>query len=107
MILLQHWSILLFDTHLRRAPLDQSRKWGIYYTTNLLFKTYFKLNHISLCKNILRALQASSTDMPPFESFPKSHIVTFRYYIGVIHFLEEDYQQVVHTSMSLYLGRSL
>ena len=27
-----------------RAPLESSRKWGLYYTTNLLFKTYFKVN---------------------------------------------------------------
>ena len=26
-----------------RAPIEESRKWGIYYTTNLLFKTYFKV----------------------------------------------------------------
>ncbi|KAI9868206.1 MAG: PCI domain-containing protein 2 [Trichoglossum hirsutum] len=74
-----------------RAPLEESRKWGLYYTTNLLFKTYFKLNSIGLSKNILRALEASSSDMPPLEAFPKSHIVTFKYYVGVIWFLEEDY----------------
>jgi COP9 signalosome complex subunit 12 len=26
-----------------RAPIGESRKWGLYYTTNLLFKTYFKV----------------------------------------------------------------
>ena len=31
--------------------------------------------------------------MPDLSLFPKSHIVTFRYYNGVIHFLEEDYAQ--------------
>ncbi|KAL7271234.1 COP9 signalosome (CSN) subunit [Rhizina undulata] len=74
-----------------RAPLDESRKWGTYYIVNLLFKTYFKLNAITLSKNILRALQATNADMPALESFPKSHIVTFKYYVGVICFLEEDY----------------
>lgn len=76
-----------------RAPLEESRKWGLYYTTNLLFKTYFKLNSIGLSKNILRALSASRTDMPALEVFPSSHIVTFKYYVGVIQFLEEDYAQ--------------
>lgn len=28
------------------------------------------------------------------EQFPKSHIVTFRYYLGVIHFLDEEYHKV-------------
>ena len=32
--------------------------------------------------------------MPPLDAFPKSHVVTFKYYVGVIHFLEEDYVQV-------------
>lgn len=31
--------------------------------------------------------------MPSLDSFPKSHIVTFKYYVGVIRFLEEDYAQ--------------
>ena len=29
--------------------------------------------------------------MPPFDNYPKSHQVAFKYYVGVIHFLEEDY----------------
>ncbi|KAG8533890.1 uncharacterized protein KY384_001631 [Bacidia gigantensis] len=74
-----------------RAPLPESRKWGLYHAANLLFKTYFRLNSISLCKNILRAISASSTDMPPDSQFPKSHICTFKYYVGVIQFLSEDY----------------
>ncbi|KAI9837067.1 MAG: COP9 signalosome (CSN) subunit [Sarea resinae] len=74
-----------------RAPVEDSRKWGLYYTANLLFKTYFKLNSIGLSKNILRAIEASKSDMPELEYFPAAHIVTFKYYVGVIHFLEEDY----------------
>ncbi len=31
--------------------------------------------------------------MPALEAFPRSHIVTFKYYVGVIQFLEEDYAQ--------------
>lgn len=77
-----------------RAPLHESRKWGIYNIINLLFKTYFKLNSITLSKNILNALKASSGDMPQLEAFPKSHQVTFKYYWGVIQFLEEDYVKV-------------
>ncbi|KAE9963716.1 hypothetical protein BLS_008984 [Venturia inaequalis] len=74
-----------------RAPLDESRKWGIYYVTNLLFKIYFKLGSLNLAKNPLRSIAASSSDMPPLDAFPKSHQVTFNYYSGVISFLDEDY----------------
>jgi hypothetical protein len=31
-----------------RAPLEESRKWGIYNMTNLLFKTYFKVPEVDL-----------------------------------------------------------
>lgn len=76
---------------LSRAPIEESRKWGLYNIINLLFKTYFKLNSISLSKNILRALQAGSADIPDLKAFPKAHQVTFKYYVGVIYFLEENY----------------
>jgi hypothetical protein len=32
--------------------------------------------------------------MPDLSAFPKSHQVTFKYYLGVIQFLEEDYVKV-------------
>jgi COP9 signalosome complex subunit 12 len=76
-----------------RAELTESRKWGIYSTTNLLFKTYFKLNSISLTKNVIRALEAASDDLPPLDLFPKSHRCTFKYYRGVIEFLQEHYTE--------------
>ncbi|KAL9595574.1 MAG: hypothetical protein Q9219_006370 [cf. Caloplaca sp. 3 TL-2023] len=52
-----------------------------------------RLNSISLSKNCLRALQAAKADMPPMDAFPKSHSVTFRYYVGVIQFLDEEYSR--------------
>ncbi|OGE51708.1 hypothetical protein PENARI_c012G03269 [Penicillium arizonense] len=76
-----------------RAPIEESRKWGIYQMTNLLFKTYFKINSVGLTKNILRAIKASSADLPSLDAFPKAHIVTFKYYVGVIHFLDENYAE--------------
>jgi hypothetical protein len=76
-----------------RAPLEESRKWGIYFIVNLLFKTYFKLNSASLSRTILTSLKAFNGrgDMPPLEAFPKSQRVTFKFYEGVLYFLEEDY----------------
>ncbi|KAI0409905.1 PCI domain-containing protein [Xylaria palmicola] len=76
-----------------RAPLEESRKWGVYYAVNLLFKTYFKLNSEPLSKNILRAISAGRSDIPPIDKFPKSQQVTFKYYEGVLAFLEENYVQ--------------
>ena len=53
-----------------------------------------QLHKISLCKSILKALDAGRSDIPDLALFPKSHVVTFRYYVGVIHFLDEDYFKV-------------
>lgn len=40
------------------------------------------------------------------EAFPKSHVVTFRYYVGVIHFLDEEYAKVsLHLSVILCFGQ--
>ncbi|WEW58309.1 COP9 signalosome (CSN) subunit [Emydomyces testavorans] len=76
-----------------RAPIEESRKWGVYNAVNLSFKTYFKLGTVSSCKSLLHAMEASQADMPPLTVFPKSHIVTFKYYLGVILFLEEAYKE--------------
>ena len=53
-----------------------------------------QLNSINLTKNVLRALDASSEDLPPLQSYPKAHVVTFKYYRGVIAFLDENYSDV-------------
>lgn len=77
----------------RSQDLEKSRKWGIYGVINILFKTYFKLNSAGLCKNVLKALTAYQGDMPALEQFPKPQRTTFKYYEGVIYFLEENYAE--------------
>ncbi|KAF2205342.1 hypothetical protein GQ43DRAFT_362599 [Delitschia confertaspora ATCC 74209] len=89
-ILNRMFSICLGD----RNPIMDSRKWGTYYMANLQFKTYFKLKAISLSKNIIRSINAQN-DLPELESFPKSHRVTFKYYVGVLAFLQENYTEAV------------
>lgn len=74
----------------RISPPDQSRKWGVYYIVGLVLKCYFRVKRISLSKNILRALDANS-DIPPLSSYPRSHQVTYRYYIGMLSFLNEEF----------------
>ncbi|KAI8924299.1 hypothetical protein BC831DRAFT_311434 [Entophlyctis helioformis] len=73
----------------RLSPIDSSRKWGTYYIVNILFKTYFKLNSTNLCATILRSLK--SADVPNVSQFPRSHLVTYKYYTGVLSFYNERY----------------
>ncbi|KDR84093.1 hypothetical protein GALMADRAFT_275300 [Galerina marginata CBS 339.88] len=74
----------------RMSPPDQSRKWGVYYVVGLVLKCYFRVKRISLSKNILRALEANN-DIPALSLFPRSHQVTYRYYLGMLSFLNEEF----------------
>lgn len=73
----------------RNPDLETNRKWATYRIVALLFRTYFKLKSLPLCRNVLRALAAAP--LPPLEEFPRSDRVTFRYYTGLLHFLAQDY----------------
>jgi len=75
-----------------RAPLESSRKWGTFFFAGMLTKTYFRLNKPSLHANVQRAVNIS--DLPPLSDFPRSHIVTWKYYCGVFAFIREDYETV-------------
>lgn len=58
------------------------------------FLTYkSQLKAISLSKNVVRSIEAQS-DLPDFEYYPKAHQVTYKYYTGVLAFLQEDYVKV-------------
>ncbi|KAH7916232.1 hypothetical protein BJ138DRAFT_1139900 [Hygrophoropsis aurantiaca] len=74
----------------RTSSYNDSRRWGIYYVVGLVLKCYFRVKRISLSKNILRALNANP-DVPALSLYPRSHQVTYRYYLGMISFLNEDY----------------
>ncbi|TIB69499.1 hypothetical protein E3Q08_03358 [Wallemia mellicola] len=70
----------------------ESKRWGVYYIIGLVFKTYFEINTLSLCKNILRAVGAMK-DLMPLEAYPKAHQVTFKYYTGVLAFLDDRFDK--------------
>ncbi|THH28418.1 hypothetical protein EUX98_g5768 [Antrodiella citrinella] len=74
----------------RQSPKNESRRWGVYYVVGLILKSYFRVKRISLSKNILRAIDANP-DIPPLHLFPRSHQVTYRYYLGMLSFLNEDF----------------
>ncbi|KAF8592763.1 hypothetical protein K439DRAFT_1656156 [Ramaria rubella] len=75
-----------------RNPVLESRRWGSYYLAGLVMKCYFKIQTISLSRNIIRALK-SNPEVPALEQFPKLHQLTYRYYVGLLSFLNEEYQQ--------------
>lgn len=68
---------------------EKSRKLGIYKIVGILFKTYFKLSQTNLCSMVLRSINASQ--IPPLETFSLSDQATFKYYLGILSFFEENY----------------
>lgn len=70
---------------------EKFKKWGVYYFVGELFKIYFKLNTRSLAKSVLKVLKSKKADLPALDRYPKSHIVTFLFYSGVLHFMDEEY----------------
>jgi hypothetical protein len=80
----------------RNSSMPNSRKWGVYFIISLLFKIYFKLGTISLATSVVRVLNASTAagDIPSVEEYPKAHMVTFKYYVGILAFMDEEYEKV-------------
>ncbi|TMW68715.1 hypothetical protein Poli38472_006183 [Pythium oligandrum] len=74
-----------------RAPAEHNKKLGALFIVNQLFKIYFKLNMIHLCRNLIRAVEGPA--FPEFERFTKSDKVTYQYYVGRISMFEDQYHK--------------
>jgi hypothetical protein len=55
-----------------------------------LFRVYFALNTLRLCKNLIAAV--NSRQFPPLESFPRGQVVAYRYFTGRLALFDEDYE---------------
>ncbi len=54
---------------------------------NQLFKIYFKINKINLCNPLKRVIENSGLK----ESFPRSHQIVYKFYVGRQAMFENDY----------------
>ncbi|KAH9514711.1 PCI domain-containing protein 2 [Bulinus truncatus] len=61
-----------------RAAIEDSKKWGMLNLVNQLFKIYFKINKLHLCKPLIRAIDS----LPIKEKFSLSQLVTYKFYVG-------------------------
>ncbi|CAN6624600.1 hypothetical protein TRVA0_010S00386 [Trichomonascus vanleenenianus] len=77
----------------RNTELSESKTWGTYFFVGELFKVYFRLGNHSLAKSVVKVLNSKEKDLPPLAEFPKAYIVTFLYYLGVLHFIDENYKK--------------
>ena len=67
---------------------DVTKRWGMLNLTNQLFKIYFRLNKLHLCKPLIRAIEAS----PLKDRYPKSQQVTYKYYVGRKNMFDSDFK---------------
>ena len=71
-----------------RSLEDYTKKWGMLSLVNQLFKVYFRINKLHLCKPLIRAIDSS-----PFKDhFALGQRVTYRYYVGRKAMFDSDYK---------------
>jgi len=73
-----------------RGAWDVSRKAASLHVVNSLFRVYFHLKQHRLCHSLMRAI---NTNFPDIKMFPASQRVTFKYFVGLIAFYDEDFQK--------------
>jgi len=71
-----------------RAAMENSKKWGMLGIVNQLFKIYFKINKMQLCKPLIRAIDSLAIK----DQFPKAHLVTYRFFVGKKAMFDNNYK---------------
>ncbi|XP_078513805.1 PCI domain-containing protein 2 [Lissotriton helveticus] len=72
-----------------RAGIDDSKKWGMLFLVNQLFKIYFKINKLHLCKPLIRAIDSSNLK----DEYTMAQRLTFKYYVGRKAMFDSDFTQ--------------
>ncbi|MBN3322666.1 PCID2 protein, partial [Atractosteus spatula] len=72
-----------------RAGIDDSKKWGMLFLINQLFKIYFKINKLHLCKPLIRAIDSSNLK----DEYSIAQRVTYKYYVGRKAMFDSDFKQ--------------
>lgn len=70
-----------------RSDSQVSKRWGMMHIVNQLFKIYFKINKINLCNPLKRVIEHSGLK----DSFPESHQIVYKFYVGRQAMFENDY----------------
>jgi hypothetical protein len=68
---------------------NRAKRGATLPVVNQLFKIYFRINTLRMCKNLIRSLEAPNAT--PLDSFPIGQRVTYRFYTGRLAVFDEDY----------------
>uniref|UniRef100_A0A8C5M2J1 PCI domain-containing protein 2 n=1 Tax=Leptobrachium leishanense TaxID=445787 RepID=A0A8C5M2J1_9ANUR len=85
-LLMNCFRICASDT---RAAFEDSKKWGMLFLVNQLFKIYFKINKLHLCKPLIRAIDSSNFR----EEYTMAQRVTYKYYVGRKAMFDSDFKK--------------
>lgn len=66
-----------------------TKRVGALYVTCQLFKIYFKLGTVHLCRSVIRSIETAR--IFDFEEFPKRDKVTYMYYTGRLEVFNENF----------------
>ncbi|MBA0747554.1 hypothetical protein Gogos_004461 [Gossypium gossypioides] len=67
---------------------------GALYVTCQLFKIYFKLGTVHLCRSVIRSIETAR--IFDFEEFPRRDKVTYMYYTGRLEVFNENFPAADH-----------
>lgn len=71
-----------------RSSEEDTKRIGMLALVNQLFKVYFRINKLHLCKPLIRAIEGSQFK----ESFSLSQQITYRYFVGRKAMFDSDYK---------------
>ncbi|XP_012678747.1 PCI domain-containing protein 2 [Clupea harengus] len=71
-----------------RAGIDDSKKWGMLFLINQLFKIYFKISKLHLCKPLIRAIDSSNLK----DEYSMAQRITYKYYVGRKAMFDSDFK---------------
>lgn len=72
-----------------RVDIERSKRRGMITVINQLFKIYFRINKLPLCRPLIRALD--NADLMKY--FPTYEKVTYNYFLGMKSLYDSDYRK--------------
>ncbi|XP_026469154.1 PCI domain-containing protein 2 homolog [Ctenocephalides felis] len=71
-----------------RSSDRDTKRLGMLLLVNQLFKVYFRINKLHLCKPLIRAIESSSFK----DQFPLAQQITYKYFVGRKAMFDSDYK---------------
>lgn len=71
-----------------RASDEHTKRMGMLNLVNQLFKVYFRINKLHLCKPLIRAIESSVYK----DYFPLAEQITYKYFVGRKAMFDSDYK---------------